>query len=208
MLNTNLKVRMAFYFSGIATLTFGIALTIKANLGASPMDALLVGLHNSFGLTVGSWEYIIAFCMLFLNALVIGKRPQLLSMSTAVLVGFGIDLWLRVFAHIHIFGIFWVDIFSLVFGIGLCAIGISTYLQADFLPAPFDETMLVISQKLNVSLFMGKTILMSFFLLLAIIFKGPIALGTIISLLVSGPIIGWFFPRMKLIKERRLEALL
>lgn len=208
MLNTNFKVRMAFYFIGIIVLTFGIALTIKANLGASPMDALLVGLHNSFGLTVGSWEYIIAFIMLFLNSLVIGKRPQLLSMSTAILVGIGIDSWLKIFSLTSIFGTFYLDLFFLLIGIALCAIGISTYLQADFLPAPFDETMLVISQKFNVSLFMGKTILMSFFLILAIFFKGPIALGTILSLLASGPIIGWFFPRLKSFKERRLEALL
>lgn len=206
MINNKLIIRMFFYVIGIVLLTFGIALTIEANLGASPIDALLVGLNNSFGLTVGSWEYIIAIILLIFNSIVVGKRPQLLALSTAILVGLGIDFWLKIFAPIHVLGDLWVNIPALLIGTVLCSFGIATYLQADFLPSPFDETMLVISQKLNVSIFVAKTILMTFFLIMAFLFKGPVASGTIVSLVMSGPIIGWFYPKMKSLKLKTMDV--
>jgi len=207
MKKNNFMVRLLFYIFGILVLTFGIALTIEANLGASPIDALLVGLHNSFGLTVGSWEYIIGIFLLILNSVVVGKRPQLLGLSTAVLVGLGIDFWLRIFIPMSIFGELWVSISALLGGTILCCFGIATYLQADFLPSPFDETMLVISQKLNTSLFIAKTILMTGFFILAFLFKGPIAIGTIIILIFSWPIIGWFYPKMQNLKTKTMEVI-
>lgn len=206
MKNNKFAIRLLFYIIGILILTFGIALTIEANLGASPIDALLVGLHNSFGLTVGSWEYIIAIFLLIINSIIVGKRPQLLALSTAILVGIGIDFWLKIFAPTDIFTGIWINIFALMFGTFLCSVGIATYLQADFLPSPFDETMLVISQKFKLSLFVAKTILMTFFLILAFLFNGPVAIGTIIILIISGPIIGWAFPIMKALKIKTMEV--
>lgn len=54
------KVKFTFYILGILLLTLGICLTIQSNLGTSPFDAVLVGLSVKVGLTVGSWEIIIA----------------------------------------------------------------------------------------------------------------------------------------------------
>lgn len=56
----SIKVKYATYVLGILILTFGISFTIQSDLGTSPFDALLVGLSKNVGLTVGSWEIIIA----------------------------------------------------------------------------------------------------------------------------------------------------
>lgn len=53
----------AFYVLGILIMTLGISFTILSDLGTSPFDALLVGLSINVGLTVGSWEIIIALIM-------------------------------------------------------------------------------------------------------------------------------------------------
>lgn len=207
MKKNNFLIRFVFYTSGILVLTLGIALTMKSNLGASPIDALLVGLYNSFGLTVGSWEYIIGIFLLVINAIIVGQRPHLLALSTAVLVGIGIDFWLLVLKSADFLGLFWFNIPVLFLGALFSGIGISTYLQADFLPSPFDETMLVISQQLKVSLFISKTILMTLFLILAFLFKGPIDVGTIFLLIFSGPLIGFFHPKMQSLKIKIMEVM-
>jgi len=49
-----------FYVSGIIIMTFGIALTIRSLMGTSPFDALLVGLFQTFGLTIGRWEIVVS----------------------------------------------------------------------------------------------------------------------------------------------------
>ena len=61
------KVKYVFYVIGILLLTLGISLTIQSDLGTSPFDALLVGLSINVGLTVGSWEIIIAFVLICCN---------------------------------------------------------------------------------------------------------------------------------------------
>ena len=195
-----------FYVTGIITLTLGIALTIVVNLGASPIDALLVGLHQTFGLTVGSWEYIIAGCLLLLNAIINRKMPQILALVTALLVGLGIDFWLHVLSGLEMAATLWMSVTGLIIGTIFTGVGIATYLQAEFIPSPFDETMLTISRKFNISLFHSKTVIMAFFMVLALLFNGPVALGTVLILITSGPIIGWFYPKMQAFKSKTMEV--
>lgn len=88
------NTKWLFYGLGILILTLGISLTIQSDLGTSPFDALLVGLSIKVGLTVGSWEIIIAFIMIFCNALLKRQRPEFLGLLTAFITGIGIDTWL------------------------------------------------------------------------------------------------------------------
>ncbi len=199
-------VRSMFYIIGILTLTLGIALTIVVNLGASPIDALLVGLYKNYGLSVGTWEYIVATCLLLINSVVNKKMPQLLALITAVLVGLGIDLWLYVISMIELSDALWISLAGLLIGTIFTGVGIATYLQADFLPSPFDQAMLTISRIFNLSIFYSKTLLMLFFMILALFFKGPVAYGTVLILLTSGPLIGWFYPRMQAFKIKKMEV--
>ncbi len=39
-------MKYVFYVLGIMILTFGISVTIQSDLGTSPFDALIVGLHR------------------------------------------------------------------------------------------------------------------------------------------------------------------
>ena len=94
MMNRLNKMKYFFYVLGNLILTFGIFLTIQSNLGTSPFDALLVGLSKQVGLTVGSWEILIAFLMIVFNSLLTRQRPELLGLLTAFITGLGIDTWL------------------------------------------------------------------------------------------------------------------
>jgi len=52
-----------FYLIGLIILSLGIALAVMSMLGASPYDALLVGLYRTFGFTIGSWEIVVGFLL-------------------------------------------------------------------------------------------------------------------------------------------------
>lgn len=88
------KVKYIFYVLGILLLTLGISFTIQSDLGTSPFDAVLVGLSISVGLTVGSWEIIIALIWICCNSFLIRQRPEVLGLVTAAITGIGIDMWL------------------------------------------------------------------------------------------------------------------
>lgn len=114
-------MKYVFYLLGILILSLGISLTIQADLGTSPFVALLVELSINVGLTVGSWEIIIAIILICCNSLLSRKRPEVLGVLTAFIMGIGIDLWLFVLQN-------WIApelLFSkfVFFGVGLVVIG-------------------------------------------------------------------------------------
>src|SRR5690625_2884944 len=142
-----LKSGFHFYIIGIVILTLGIALSIQSTLGTSPFDALLVGLHHSIGLSIGSWEIVVGFAMVLGNAFIEKKRPEYFALITSLITGIGIDSWMFIIRNV-IIPMTWIGqwlclIFALIF-IGL---GVAIYLQSEFAPNPMDRTMVIIMNR-------------------------------------------------------------
>ncbi|NRD79898.1 YitT family protein [Bacillus sp. BRMEA1] len=193
-MNRQCKTKYIFYGLGILILTLGISFTIHSNLGTSPFDALLVGLSKKVGLTVGSWEIVIALLLIFCNSLLKRKRPEFLGLITSCITGFGIDMWLFLLNH-FITPEQWFTKF-VFFGLGLIVIGLGTaiYLQTNFAPIPVDHLMLIIRELTGMSMMFSKTLIYLLFLKMAFIFNGPIGIGTIFTVCVGGPILNYFMP--------------
>lgn len=84
-------MKFVLYVLGIFILALGISFTIQSDLGTSPFDALLVGLSINVGLTVGSWEIIIALLLIGCNSFLNKQRPEVLGLLTAFITGTSID---------------------------------------------------------------------------------------------------------------------
>lgn len=191
------KMKYVFYVVGILILTLGISFTIQSDLGTSPFDALLVGLSKKVGLTVGSWEIIIAFILIGCNSLLTRQRPEILGPVTAFITGFGIDMWLFIL-HSFVTPELW---FSKVgyFGIGLIVIGLGTaiYLHTNIAPIPVDRSTLILQELMKTNLFVSRTAIYLVFLLMAFIFNGPIGIGTLLTVCFGGLILNFFMPYTK-----------
>ena len=187
-------MKYVLFVIGIIILTLGISLTIQSDLGASPFDALLVGLSIHVGLTVGSWEIIIALILIGCNSLLKRQRPEILGLLTAFITGVCIDVWLF-FIQNFLTPELWVTK-AFCFGIGLVLIGLGTaiYLQTNFAPIPIDRLTLIIQELTRTNLFIARTFIYLMFLILAIIFSGPIGVGTILTVCLGGLILNYFMP--------------
>lgn len=186
-----MRARFLFYIIGLVIVSFGVSLTIKADLGAGAWDALNVGLSNVIGLTVGSWVIIVGLVLIFLNAYLLKTKPEFLAAFTIVIVGFLIDFWL-LFVLKN-----WTPTNNyVVLGIGLVtlSIGISIYLQAKFPLIPIDNLMIALKARLKINLMVAKTIGEITALLLAFLFNGPIGIGTLLITFLIGPMIQLLFP--------------
>ncbi|WP_181220370.1 YczE/YyaS/YitT family protein [Bacillus subtilis] len=195
-----------FYGLGILILSLGISLTIQSGLGTSPFDALLVGLSKEVGLTVGSWEVLISVILLVCNAILTRKKPLLLGLITAFITGIGIDLWLFVVKNTIYLNALLSKL--ICFGIGLVLIGLGTaiYLQTKFASTPIDHLTLIIRDLSKRTILFSRTFVYALFLVLAIIFKGPIGIGTLLTVCLGGMILHVFMPiveRHFLSKKRR-----
>ncbi len=188
------KMKYIYYGLGILVLSLGISLTIQSGLGTSPFDALLVGLSEEVGLTVGSWEVLISVILLICNSILTRKKPILLGLITAFITGIGIDLWLFVVKNT-------IDPNALLsklicFGIGLVLIGLGTaiYLQTKFASTPIDHLTLIIRDLSKRTILFSRTLVYALFLVLAIIFKGPIGIGTLLTVCLGGMILHFLMP--------------
>lgn len=199
-------MKYIFYGLGILILSLGISLTIQSGLGTSPFDALLVGLSKEIGLTVGSWEVLISVILLICNAILTRKKPILLGLITAFITGIGIDLWLFVVKNTIYLNALLSKL--ICFGIGLMLIGLGTaiYLQTKFASTPIDHLTLIIRDLSKRTILFSRTLVYALFLVLAIIFKGPIGIGTLLTVCLGGMILHVFMPIVEkhfLLKNRR-----
>ncbi|MDP4552262.1 membrane protein [Alkalihalobacillus macyae] len=186
--------RFLFYVIGLFVLTAGVTLTIKSDIGAGAWDALNVGLSNTFGLTVGSWVIIVGIILIIINAFLMKAWPDFLALITIVVTGAFIDFWLiTVFENWQIQDVF-VAYAVFVAGVILIALGISIYLQAKFAVIPIDGLMLAIHSKTGLSIRTSKTVGELLALLAAVLFSGPIGVGTIIITFGIGPLVQFFYP--------------
>ncbi|WP_155591158.1 YczE/YyaS/YitT family protein [Lysinibacillus cavernae] len=187
-------MKYAIYVIGILILTLGISFTIQSNLGTSPFDALLVGLFKNVGLTVGSWEIILAFILIACNSALARQRPELLGLITACITGLGIDMWLFLLHNLVTPAIWYSK--AVCFGIGLVVTGLgtATYLHTNFAPIPVDRLTLIIKELTKTSIFFSRTVIYLLFLLLAFLFKGPIGIGTLLTVCLGGFILHFFMP--------------
>jgi uncharacterized protein len=186
--------RLIFWLIGIFIISLGASLTIKANMGAGAWDALNVGLSNITGLTVGSFVIIVGIILLFVNSWLLKSRPDYLAIFTFFIIGTLIDFWLLiVLADLEPTTLIW-KLLILIIGLLIIGFGVAIYIQPKFPLNPIDNFMMGLSKRLGVSLPIAKTIGEVLALVLALLVKGPIGLGTIIVLVGIGPSIQLFVP--------------
>jgi len=197
-------VKYVFYVIGILILTLGISFTIQSDLGTSPFDALLVGLSTNVGLTVGSWEIIIALILICCNAILKRQRPEILGLLTAFITGIGIDMWLFLW-HFFVTPELWYSKI-VCFGIGLVVIGLgsATYLYTNFAPIPVDRLTLIIKELTRTNIFFSRTFIYLIFLIIAIILNGPIGVGTLLTVCLGGLILNYFMSFTEKVLDRIL----
>src|SRR5690625_1739304 len=167
-------------------LTLGIALTIQSTLGTSPFDALLVGLHRTFGLTVGSWEVVVGLTMLLGNALAERKKPEFYAILTSLITGIGIDSWLFLLGN-WVIPVTWLGQ-SVCLGLGIIftGMGVASYLQSNFAPNPMDRSMLVVSELTGWGVSYSRAFLSVILGVIAYFFDGGVGIGTLFNGFVSG----------------------
>lgn len=187
-------LKYVFYVVGILILTLGISLTIQSKLGTSPFDALLVGLSKNVGLTVGSWEIILALLLIGSNSLLARKRPEILGLVTALITGMGIDMWLFLLHDIVSPDLWFSQAVCFTTGLVVVGLGTATYLHTNFAPIPVDRLTLIIKELTRKTVFFSRTLIYILFLMLAFIFNGPIGVGTLLTVCLGGYILHFFMP--------------
>ncbi|WP_372447565.1 YczE/YyaS/YitT family protein [Neobacillus rhizophilus] len=174
------------------------------SISYSPSSRKTTGLSQNVGLTVGSWEIIIAFILIGCNSFLKRQRPEVLGLLTALITGIGIDMWLFLLHNLITPELWYSKV--VCFGIGLVVIGLgtATYLDTNFAPIPIDRLTLIIQELTRTNLFFSRTLIYLVFLIMAMIFNGPIGVGTLLTVCLGGLTLNYFMPITKKVLDRIL----
>lgn len=125
--------RWGFLIVGLFIMAFGVAFSIKGNLGTSPISSLPYVTGQISGLTVGTTTIILHCCLILLQMLILRKRYewiQLLQLPIAFVFGFITDFAVSSLSGLAPAGYLQQWMFCGI-GIALVSVGVSFEVTAD-----------------------------------------------------------------------------
>ncbi|MGY5238304.1 YczE/YyaS/YitT family protein [Clostridium tertium] len=187
-MNLTNKKRILVFISGMVILTLGAALTIKADLGAGSWDSVNVGLRDKFGLSIGTFAFIIGVFMTIIAGILRKGKFNFYTLITAFGLGYLTDFWMFILNIIPISENIYIRYLYFVLGIIVLSTGLGIYLIPNLAPNSLDDCMMAFMERFNLSVGVSKIISDMIGIIIALSLSGPIGFGTIILTLVIGPL--------------------
>lgn len=177
---------------GLFIYSFGVYLTIAANIGLAPWDCFCMGISQYTPLNYGSTMVLVSVAAILIQLLFqerIGFATILDALITGRLTQLFIDISPYPENHSTLLGIV-----LLLIGFLIIDLGIYVYMSAELGSGPKDGLMIVIGKKLpKIPIGIIGILLWSAVTLTGWLLGGSVGIGTIISVFVGGVVMHLFF---------------
>lgn len=187
--------RIGRLFIGLILYSFGIVLTINANLGLSPWDVFHQGIAHITGITMGQASIGVGIALVIIDA-IFGERLGWGTLCNMLFIGIFMDILML--NHLIPMSL---SVTSGVFMmlIGMIVIGFATYfyLGAGFGSGPRDGLMVAITKKTKKSVGFVRNFIEISALGVGFLLGGFVGIGTLIMALTLGYIIQVVFKVMR-----------
>lgn len=179
--------------AGLFCFALGIALFFHSKLGTGPWDVLHGGLSKRSGLPVGLIINIVGLLILPLW-IPLKVRIGLGTVLNALLIGVFLDL---IKPRMHDASAPWLQVLLAVLGVLIIGIGSGLYIGAGLGTGPRDGIMVGLA-RLGLSVRAARTIIEVVTVLLGWLLGGKVGFGTVIFLVLIGPIVQVVLPHLSL----------
>ena len=196
----NLKVKLPMYFIGLFVMTIGIALSVKSNLGVSPVSSIPYTITCVWGLEMGKATILFHIVLVLIQLLLLRKKfqpAQLLQVPVGVIFGYFTtfcNYMVSFFPSPENLG---VRIFMLLASTVFIAIGIFFYLPTELIPLAGEGCMQAVSSVTHVEFSKVKIcfdctmVAVSAITCLLILHSlGSVGIGTVIAAVLVGTLVG------------------
>lgn len=197
-------IRYIFFVVGLILISLGININIASGFGVGGWDATQIGLTNTFGFSMGFWVNVLAILYIIISSMLERKRIKIECFITSIVLGLCIDAWNLIFIHIQVEQII-LQLIVFLLGTTVISIGAGLYLISDLPLNPLDHLLLVITEHFHCSIAVSKYVLEAIGVALAFLFSGPIGFGTILMLIIFGPMIQYFTNKSKILLTKCID---
>lgn len=196
--------RITIYCIGLFIIAMGISLSVKSNLGVSPVNSLPYIMSLIFKVELGLCVTLVFISMIVLQLLILRKEFRIydiLQVFCASLFGYFVTLsniMLSFLVPEH----YLARIICLAISIIMIGIGIYIYLQANFIPLPAEGVVIALKKKTvfqfhNIKVGFDLTMVVSSLIISFLFFQKihGIGIGTILASILIGKVVG-FVPKI------------
>lgn len=198
--------RILICFFMIILVSFACALTLKAAIGVGAWDALALTGSSITGIQVGTVGMILNFICIFIEFIVLRKNFKIkhaLQIVLCFIIGYAVNFfYYNILGGIYLSQYF-VRVLFLISGYIIFAFTVAVIMLLDVVTFALEGACMAISNKVGVKFHVFRqgvdVVCIVIGIILAFVFNVPLAIreGTIIGMIIFGPIMGIF---MKLLK--------
>lgn len=181
---------------GLFVFGIGVYLSIQANIGVGPWDTFYLGINKATGIQYGTISVTISFIVIGIDIL-LKERVGIGMLLDAVIVGKTVDLmnWLDLVpAQQNMI----TGLLIMVVAMFIMGFSIYLYMSAGLCCGPRDTLLVAVGKRLpKVPIGLISSGIMLVVFILGWLLDGPIGVGTVILVLLQGPVMQFAFHVMK-----------
>lgn len=211
----NLKIRLPMYFIGLFIMTIGISLSVKSDLGVSPVSSIPYTITCVWGIEMGK-ATILFHCALVVIQIIILRRSfkikNLLQVAVGIVFGYFTTFCNYCVSFLPSTDNLIIRLIMTLASAVLVALGIFLYVPADIMPLAGEGTMQAVSDitgvefsKVKIAFDVTMVAISLTVCLIAIHSMGSVGAGTIISSVLVGLILGFITKLLGKYRDRLLK---
>jgi uncharacterized membrane protein YczE len=195
-----LAKRFAAYIAGLFIMTIGIAISVKSNLGVSPVSSIPYTMTCVWGIEMGRATILFHIVLVLIQILILRKNfkiKNLLQIAVGILFGFFTTFCNNLAAMLPTVDNIIVRLAMVVISAVLVAIGIFFYMPANIMPLAGEGAMQAVSEVTGTAFSKVKIafdctmVAISLIVCLAALHKlGSVGVGTVMAAVLVGTILG------------------
>lgn len=193
--------RLLCYFFGLFIMTAGIALSVKSNLGVTPVSSIPYTLTCCWGIEMGKATILFHCVLVFLQVLLLRRafRPKaLLQVPVGMVFGYFTTFCNYLVSFLPTPENLVLRTLMVLAGIVLLAVGICFYLPADIIPLAGEGVMQAVADAAGIPFSRVKVgfdvtmVVLSLVTCLVVLHSlGSVGLGTVLAAFLVGTVVGW-----------------
>lgn len=196
----NYGIRLLLYIVGLFIMTLGISMSVKSNLGVSPVSSIPYSITCITGLEMGKATIVFHAFLVLLQIVILGKAfkiKNLLQVVAGIIFGYFTTFSNYLFSFLPTPDNIVVRLALMLGSAALIAVGIFFYLPADIIPLAGEGAMQAVSEKTNILFSKVKVgfdvtmVAVSLAACLIALHKaGAVGIGTVAASVLVGTILG------------------
>ena len=194
--SSNIVVRCIIYFFGLLIMTLGVAVSVKSDLGVSPVSSIPYTMTCVWGIEMGKATIVFHAALVFVQVILLRRKFQLknlLQIPVGVLFGYMTTFSNHLMTFLPDPGNIYIRLGMVVISTVLVAIGLFFYVPADIIPLAGEGVMLAISKvadkafsTVKIAFDVTMVVISLITCLILIHSLGSVGIGTVIAAVMVG----------------------